>query len=425
MTKQKFLAVETESQLNAYCQHLIKHPKITWIAMDTEFVREDTYYPKLSLVQIQDCLGQLAIIDPVKIQEAKKQTDISIEAPSHAQGNSQGNSSEALTSLVELLCDPNTLKVFHCARQDIEVLYQLAHKMPVSIFDTQIASIFLKQGEMAGFARVVKETLGITLDKSQTRTNWLARPLTEEQIQYALDDVRYLAPLYEYCLKTLTSQQLNAVTEECERGLEHSIYTINPKKAGEKVKGIKTYKAKQLAMVYALAEWRETFAITHNQPKKWVMSDEVITQVAKRPPKTVDALYKVPHIKPSSIMRYGEEWIHLIDQVFTQSPEQWPQPLPKIPSPNAQEEAILHLLSSFAQQTAIDYHLNLHSLIQRNDLLAILRNQSPEKPVFLGWRNLLIGQTILAILDGKKSLTMINRQIILTTNSLHTQEKSE
>lgn len=405
-TTQKFLSVETESQLNDYCQHLIKHPDITWIAIDTEFVREDTYFPKLSLIQIQDCLGQLAIIDPLKIQGD--------DSASLSEKNIGKTINYALNAFIDLLCDPNTLKVFHCARQDIEVLYQLAHKMPVAIFDTQIATLFLKQGEMAGFARVVNALLGITIDKSQTRTNWHARPLTEAQIEYALDDVRYLAPLYEHALKTLTPEQLKAVAEECEMLLDPSIYVVDPKKAGAKVKGIKNYKAKQLAIVYALAEWRETFAITHNQPKKWVMNDEVIAQMAKRPPKTVEALYKVPHIKSSSIMSYGEEWIQLIDGVFSQPAEQWPQPAAKIPSPNAQEEAMAQLLNSYAQQVAIDYRLNLPSLIQRNDLLAILRGLPPEKPLFLGWRNLLIGQPILAILNGEKSLRVINKHLVLT-----------
>ncbi len=397
-TTQTFLSVETESQLHDYCQHLITHPEITWIAIDTEFVREDTYFPNLSLIQIQDCLGKLAIIDPLKIQESSTQT----------------HPKEALSPFINLLCDPNTLKVFHCARQDIEVLYQLAHKMPVAIFDTQIATLFLKLGEMAGFARVVKETLGITIDKSQTRTNWHARPLTEAQIEYALDDVRYLAPLYEYCLKALSPKELNAVKEECDVLLNESLYVIDPKTAGAKLKGIKGFKPKQLAIAYTLAQWRETFAITHNQPKKWVMNDEVITHMAKRPPKTVEALYKVPHIKSSSIMSYGEEWIALIDAVFEQTPEQWPQPPKKSPPPTAQEEAIIQLLKGYSQQIAIEYRLNLPSLLQQNDLLAILRGASPEKPIFLGWRNQLIGQTILAILNGQASLSIQNKQIVLT-----------
>ncbi len=398
MTKQSFLSVDTESQLNHYCQHLINHPDITWIAIDTEFVREDTYYPELSLIQIQDSLGELAIIDPLKIQESSIQVD----------------RKDALAAFIELLCDPNTLKVFHSARQDLEVLYQLAQKMPVSIFDTQIATLFLKLGEMAGFARVIQTTLGITIDKSQTRTNWHARPLTEAQIEYALDDVRYLAPLYQHCLNHLSPEELKAVNEECEALLDASLYKIDPSTAGAKLKGIKGFKPKQLAIAYALAEWRETFAMSHNQPKKWVMSDEVIIQIAKRPPKTVDALYKVPHIKASSIMSHGETWIALIDRVFEQPPEQWPQPASKVSAATAQEEAVIQLLNGYAQQVAVDYRLNLPSLLQRNDTLAVLRNQPPEKPLFSGWRNLLIGQPILALLKGKKSLTIVDNQVVFT-----------
>ena len=157
--------------------------------------------------------------------------------------------------------------------------------------------------------------------------------------------------------------------------------------------------------------------MAHNQPKKWVISDEVITQIAKRPPQTIEALYKVPHIKSSSIMNYGEEWIGLIDQVFAQPPEQWPQPAPKMPPATAQEEAMVQLLSSYAQQVAIHYRLNLYSLLQHNDLLAMLRNQPPEKPLLSGWRYQLIGQEIQAILKGQKSLKIIDNQVTLSETS--------
>jgi len=186
---------------------------------------------------------------------------------------------------------------------------------------------------------------------------------------------------------------------------------LTPKQAGAKLKGIKALKPKQLAIAYALAEWREQFAITHNQPKKWVLNDEVITHLAKRPPKTVEALYKVPHIKSASIMSHGETWIALIDHVFEQPPEQWPQPPKKIPPPTAQEEATIQLLNGYTQQVAVDYHLNLPSLLQRNDLLATLRGETPEKPIFSGWRNQLIGQGILALLKGQASLKLSNRRI--------------
>lgn len=400
MKKNAYLSVETEPQLRHFCQQIIDNPEITWVAIDTEFVRVDTYFAELSLVQIQDCLGQMAIIDPILISQ-------SVDA---------STKSHPLNALTALLTDPNTLKVFHSARQDIEVLYQLEDKMPVSIFDTQIAALFLKRGEMAGFARVIKEELGVIIDKSQTRTNWHHRPLTPDQIEYALDDVRYLSPLYEHCLKSLTAEQIEAVIEDCAAMLDKTLYTPAPEGAGAKVKGIKAFKPKQLAIINSLAQWREQFAITENQPKKWVMNDDVIIHIAKRPPITMEALYKVPQIKSSSVKAHGAKWVELIDEVFQQSPDDWPKPVSKVVSPSLQEEALLQLCMAYAQQVAIDYHLNLPSLINRNDMLTILRQENSEESLLKGWRNQLLGKDLLFIKKGHLSLKIEQDKIILIEN---------
>ncbi len=400
MKENAYISVETESQLLHYCQQIIDNPEISWVAIDTEFVRVDTYFSELSLVQIQDCLGQMAIIDPILITQSADVT----------------SGTHPLSALTALLTDPNTLKVFHSARQDIEVLYQLEDKMPVSIFDTQLAALFLKHGEMAGFARVIKEELGVIIDKSQTRTNWHNRPLTPEQIEYALDDVRYLSPLYEQCLKSLTPDEIEAVIQDCAAMLDKTLYTPDPENAGAKVKGIKAFKAKQLAIVNTLATWRESFAVTQNQPKKWVMDDDVITHIAKRPPITMEALYKVPQIKSSSVKAYGALWVELIDEVFQQSPDEWPKPADKVASPTLQEEALIQLCMAYAQQVAIDYRLNLPSLINRNDMLAILRQENDADSILKGWRNQLIGKDLISIKKGQLSLKIEQNKIMLVHN---------
>ncbi|WP_019556115.1 ribonuclease D [Thiomicrorhabdus arctica] len=397
MKKNAYISVETEFQLHHYCQQIIDNPDISWVAIDTEFVRVDTYFAELSLVQIQDCLGQMAIIDPILITQSADVT----------------SGTNPLRALTALLTDPNTLKVFHSARQDIEVLYQLEDKMPVSIFDTQLAALFLKHGEMAGFARVIKEELGVIIDKSQTRTNWHHRPLTPEQIEYALDDVRYLSPLYEQCLKSLTPDEIEAVTQDCAALLDKTLYTPDPENAGAKVKGIKAFKAKQLAIVNTLATWRENFAMRQNQPKKWVMDDDVITHIAKRPPITMEALYKVPQIKSSSVKVHGAHWVELIDEVFQQSPDEWPKPAPKVASPTLQEEAFIQLCMAYAQQVAIDYRLNLPSLINRNDILTLLRLENSAESFLKGWRNQLIGKDLISIKKGLTSLNIEQNKIRL------------
>jgi len=392
MSKQTYLSILTESQLSDYCQQILANSAITWIAIDTEFVRVDTYFPELSLVQIQDCLGQAVIIDPIAIKESAQS-----ESPLHA--------------LVSLLSHSSVTKVFHSARQDIEVLYQLEGIMPTQIFDTQIASIFRKHGDIAGFARVIENELNTQLEKSQTRTNWHHRPLTQKQIEYALDDVRFLAPLYEKYLQTLTAEQLTAVKQDSDALLNETLYKPNPAKAGEKVKGTKNLKGKGMAIVNTLAEWRELYAIEHNRPKRWVMSDEVIVGIAKRPPQTVQALYKVPNIKSSSVKSYGEQWITLIDEVFNLPTDA----LPKAEEPPAketlQEEILLHLANAFLQQVALEYKMTSSHII--NKVLLLEQIREPQVKKLTGWRQILVGQDLQALLLGQAQLYIEQDKVVL------------
>lgn len=391
-TSQAYISILNESQLNDYCQQILANSAITWIAIDTEFVRVDTYFPELSLVQIQDCLGHAVIIDPIAIQ------------------NSTDNA-QPLNGLVQLLCNPNIVKVFHSARQDIEVLYQLQNQMPAAIFDTQIASIFRKHGDIAGFARVIEHELNTRLDKSQTRTNWHHRPLTDKQIEYALDDVRYLAPLYEKYLHTLSQEELEATIEDSQAMLDESLYKPNPQLAGLKVKGTKGLKGKGLAIVNTLAQWREAFAIEQNRPRKWILSDEVIVHIAKRPPQTAQALYKVPNIKASSVKGYGEQWIELIDAVFEQGAEAYPTATPNETKETPQEESILFLVNAFVHQVAHDYKMAANHLVTKTELLLMIRN--PQSSVLTGWRQQLIGHKLKDILNGKLVLMVQDQKITL------------
>ncbi|QCU89810.1 ribonuclease D [Thiomicrorhabdus sediminis] len=392
MSKPSYLSIDTEAQLNDYCQQILANSALSWLAIDTEFVRVDTYYPQLSLVQIQDCLGQAAIIDPLAIVDTA-QTD----KPLHA--------------LVELLANPNVIKVFHAARQDIEVLYQLEGIMPQAIFDTQIAAIFRQHGDIAGFSRVIESELGIRLDKSQTRTNWHQRPLTEKQIAYALDDVRYLAPLYEKYRQQLDTEQLAAVAEDCLALLDSSLYDINPEEAIQRIRAARNLKGKHLAIAQVLAQWRESYAQEHDIPKKWPLSDDCLIQIAKRPPKTEKALYKVPNIKASSVKEFGQQWVALIDEVFALDSEQLPKAPPKQAKASVQEEILLDVLYAYSQQLSIDYKLNTTQLINKDELLALIRQ--PDQTKLIGWRQYLLGSTLQKLLRGELAIKLQNDKICL------------
>lgn len=374
--------IDHTDALVQFCQSIESSP---WLAIDTEFVRTDTYFPILSLIQTQNPEGISAIIDPIAIDD--------------------------LSPLWALLQNPHIIKVFHSARQDLEVLYQVSGQLPVNIFDTQIACLFLGHGDLAGLARVVAAELNINLEKDQTRTNWQQRPLTEQQLAYAIDDVRTLAPLYEKCLSQLTPEQLEALQQDFDALLDIRLYELLPEAAGPKIKATHKLSRKNRAIAYRLAEWRERHAIEQNQPKRWVLSDDVLVAIAKRPPDTVEALYKVPHIKPASIKRYGETWIKEIDDVFAH-PDLWPTPPPPVAPPTPQEAILLDVGFAWANQMALTYHINPHNIINRTDLLTIIRQPDP---VLLGWRHLLIEKPLRDFLDGKTALSYDNHQLLQKT----------
>lgn len=374
--------IDQQADLEAFCEHLQTCP---WIALDTEFVRTDTYFSILSLIQIQTHDGQAAIIDPIAIED--------------------------LTALWSIITHPNICKVFHSARQDIEVLYQVSGHMPVSIYDTQIACLFLHHGDLAGLARVVKAELNVTLEKDQTRTNWQQRPLTEKQLEYAINDVRYLAPLYEKLQAELTDAQQAALKEDFQALLNEDLYKIDTKAAGKKIKAVKKLSRKNKAVAYKLAEWREQFAIDHNKPKRWVMSDEVLVSIAKRPPKTSEALYKVPHIKASSVKNYGAEWVALIDEVF-ESPDSWPSPIISLPPPSSQEEVLISIGFALIQQIAIDYNVNPNNIANKTDLLKTIQSDSSH---LTGWRALLLGTPFSQFLQNQVVLSCDQGKLVQKT----------
>ncbi len=379
-----YLMINNTKTLTDYCQHLQTCP---WMAIDTEFMRVDTFFAELSLIQVQSSTGQTALIDPLSFK----------------------NLLEDLDPFWHCLTNPNLIKVFHSARQDIEVLYQVSQQMPVSIFDTQIAGVFLGYGNLSGLSKMILGELNTTLEKDQTRTNWSQRPLSDKQLQYALDDVRFLAPLYEKIIAQTSSEQLSALTTDFEDLLAPTLYEINIAMAGNKLKKLRDLSSKQFAIAYALASWREQFALDNNRPRRWILSDDAIIAIAKRPPQTIESLYKVPNIKSSSVKNHGLEWIEIIDYIFSNS-ELWPEKPTKTPKPNVNETKLIDLSQALLTQVTQDHNCSAPHLASKADLLNILRQDSP---VLTGWRYFLYEQPLRELLSGKKTLTLQQGQITL------------
>lgn len=384
----KYLTITQPNELLEFCKQL---KKCQWFAIDTEFLRRDTFFPILCLIQIQTDQGQAALIDP-----------LAFEHPT-----------DSLAPLWQCLTHPNITKVFHSARQDIEVLFQLSGQLPVSIFDTQIAGVFLGYGQSAGLAKMVGSELDIFLPKDQTQTDWHQRPLTPKQLNYALDDVRTLAPLYEKIQSKLTELEKEALHADFNALLTPELYELAPEKAGQRIKGAGNLSPKQWGIVNALSTWRENFAIEHNRPRRWSLADDCLVAIAKRPPKTVEALYKVPNIKIESVKAYGEQWIACIDEVFAHS-ENWPAKPPKPAKPTQTELKLMDLCWAYLAQVSQNTGVPLNQITHKDTLLLICRQ--PE-PIMIGWRHFLLEMPLRALLSGQATLSIQSQNINISMAS--------
>ncbi len=288
------------ADLEQLCQQLSQSEFVT---VDTEFVREQTYYPQLALIQIAD-QQTIACIDPLAIDD--------------------------LTPLKQLFRNPAVTKVFHAAGQDMEIFYLIFGELPQPLFDTQIAATVLGQGEQIGYANLVKEILGVDLDKSHSRTNWLQRPLDPKQISYAEDDVRYLSQLYPLQLTALEAQGRSDWLRDDFASLGNPIrYQSNPDMAWRKIKGLNKLKGLQLAVLQQLSAWREQQAIDKDKPRRWIAPDVIMLDIAKLRPKDTTALGKIRGIPANLVQRNGDKLLQCVRNAETMPKDEWPS-LPRL-----------------------------------------------------------------------------------------------
>lgn len=260
-----------------------------WLAIDTEFERVNTYYPELCLIQVSN--GTIhAIIDPVAIDD--------------------------LTPFYELLYNESITKVLHSAHQDIEIFFNIKRSVPQPLFDTQIAAPLFDYAQGIGYGNLVKEVLNIELDKGHARTNWKKRPLTKEQLRYAADDAIYLGKVYEIFSEKIKSVNgLHNFNAQIERLYKPQTYEPDPTTMWKKIFAAKRLKGKQLDIVKQLAEWREVTARKQNRPRKWILENHRIVDLAKLSVETKADLLNV--INEKALNRYGDELYKIIHESNT------------------------------------------------------------------------------------------------------------
>ena len=376
--------VTDQCALEALCLTLRQSPRL---ALDTEFVGEDTFIPRLELIQVATATTA-AVIDFPAVQ-----------------------ASGSLDAFWELICDTKIEKIVHAGRQDLDLFATHAGQIPRPFFDTQIAAAMVGYGAQVAYANLVQRLHGTKLEKAHTFTNWSARPLSDDQIAYALEDVEFLLSIHTHLQDRLsTLGRLEWVSEEFAR-LEMAVgeKSREPQERYQRIRGWDTLKPKGAAVLRELAAWREAEARRRNVPRGRVMRDEVLLQLARHPPKSVHELRGLRGVHSSEVDRQGEQLLAIITSALALPPSAWPE-VPRERKPDPESTGIVELLQAVLKARAAEEGIAPTMLATSSDLQMLVeakQNRTTlDVPILRGWRRQLAGDLLLQVLDGAVTITV-------------------
>ncbi len=334
------------------------------IGVDTEFMREKTFFSQLCLVQLAT-RDDIYCVDPLA-------------------GNEMSSFWQAI----------DTCKwVLHSARQDIEVVYQTAKFMPANIFDTQIATGLLGYAPQMGYAGLIKELFDVELAKSHTRANWAARPLRDEYLEYAAEDVEYLLPAYDELMTRLEKLGRTQWAEWDSRlMLDPSLYDIDPDKAIARLKGARNLRGRQRAAAKCLTAWREQEAMTRDRPRQWILRDNVLVDIAFRLPSEIAELARIDSMPPKLLHRAGDAIVSVVAE-SAQDASDYRPPGP----PDEEQKLLLKKMQSMVAECANDLGIAAEILASKKELSAVINSDNRDSRVFGGWRKELIGDQLITL----------------------------
>ncbi|KKO01711.1 hypothetical protein LCGC14_0115200 [marine sediment metagenome] len=369
------LMIDRNADLASWCAHWLTLP---YVAVDTEFVRTETFYPIAGLIQIGD--GKRAyLIDPLEITDW---------AP-----------------LVELLQAPDVVKVLHACSEDLEVFSRLCGAYPLPLFDTQLAAAFLGMDFSMGYSRLVSAQLNIDLPKEETRSDWLQRPLSDAQIEYAARDAQHLAELYELLAPRIAEagveEWLFADTAEQVAG---SGQVIDPELAYQQVKQAWRLNPAQLAILQRLAFWRETESRERDQARNRLVRERALCPLAQQQPDNLQALSRIEDMHPRTVRHDGETLLQLIREGQAADPQDYPERLPE-PLPAAANR-LLKLMRKIGSAEAERLNIAPEIMLRKKVIEAMLRTGYPNGPYHLpaelvGWRRELLGEALLKVANAE------------------------
>jgi ribonuclease D len=374
--------ITTTNSLTEVCRRLQRHPFVT---VDTEFLRESTYYPKL-------CVAQIASTDEAVVVDAL------------ADGID-------LKPLFNLMADENVIKVFHAARQDIEICWHAAGLIPVPLVDTQVAAMVLGYGDSIAYDQLVQRITGDNLDKSLRFTDWTRRPLSEAQIAYAISDVTHLRDVYVKLEADLKKRgRTEWMREEMRVLTSPDTYRMEPERAWQRLQ-TRVRKPKELAVLIEVAAWREREAQTRDVPRGRVLKDDVVGDIAVQAPTTIERLGNLRSLpKGFERSKWGEAIIEAVKRGLARDLKT----LPKIERPKGAPngQATVELLKVLLRMTAERHGVAAKVIATMDDLDRIAADDEADVPALSGWRRELFGDKALALKHGRLALAVEHNRVV-------------
>ena len=357
------------------------------LAIDTEFLREKTYYAKLCLLQLATD-DETAIVDPFEVD------DLRVLAP--------------------LLENESVVKLFHAGGQDLEILLREVGALPRPLFDTQVAAALLGHTQQIGYAALVHAECGVTLKKIDSFTDWSRRPLSESQLEYAADDVAYLPRMYERMRAQLVELgRLAWLDRDFEDLADPKRYATNERERYRRLKRVSQLSRRQLTAAHNVAAWCEVEAQRRDVPRKWVVTDEQIVEACKREARTIDELFMVRGMSDRLSTKDARCVVALMSSALDAPPDAWPEP-DRCGKNEPNVDAELDLMCALVRLRAKQNGVAFPTLASHDDLARVARGYREGVDVLRGWRRSLVGEELLRLLEGKIALSLSNGEIKVT-----------
>ncbi len=366
--------IDNDEHLQQFCSTL---GESKWLALDTEFIREKTYYPELALIQIASG-AQIACIDPYKIGDFQP--------------------------LIELLNNKDIVKIFHSPSQDLELFAHVFGSVPQNMFDTQLASSLLGIGNQIGYADLVNKLCSVQLDKKHTRTDWSRRPLSDSELDYALDDVRYLGDIYQQlCQKLDASGRSSWLVADFERLSDISRYQTSWNTLWKKLKGVQKLKGNELHYADQLCQWREKRAQQKNLPKRWIIKDEDVIDIARLKPQAIGDFKAIRTLNERFLKQQGGDIIQLLQDADNIDETLRPQH-EKFKTLSDNQQAKSDCLMAICKRCSSQNDMALSTLATKKDIDKLVLGK--DSKLLHGWRFEMAGEMCQQFLNEEVSLTI-------------------